>query len=131
MPQGSVLGPLFFLVYISDLTLALTTNVKLYADGASFFSVVNNVGVSASRLNNDLVKNEIGHLIGKCRLTRILLNKRKRLCFQKTKIPGTDSSLFFSNSLTEQNTTQNHLSLTLDHKLTFQYHVNKTKKKEP
>ena len=56
VPQGSVLGQLFFLIYPNDLPLGLTTNVKLFADDTFLFSIVNSASVSASRLNNDLVK---------------------------------------------------------------------------
>ena len=79
VPQGSVLELLFFLIYINDLPLGLTTNVKLFAGDTSLFSVVNNASVSDSRLNNDLVK--IRDWIGKYRLTKILPNKQKRLFF--------------------------------------------------
>ena len=48
---------------------------------------------------------------------------------KKKKNPGTHPSLFFNNSLIEQVTTQKHLGLTIDHKLTFQYHENKKIKK--
>ena len=53
----------------------------------------------------------------------------KDIIFSKIIIPDTHSSLFFNNSLIQQDTTQTHLGLTLDHKLTFQYHV-KRKNKE-
>ena len=54
VPQGSVLGPLFFLVYINNLVEIINSDVKLFADDTSRFSVVQNVTRSADELNRDL-----------------------------------------------------------------------------
>ena len=55
VPQGSVLRPLFFLIYINDLSDNLNSNPKLFADDTSLFSFVQNIN-STTDLNSDLSK---------------------------------------------------------------------------
>ena len=49
-----MLAPLLFFIYITDLREGLTTNVKLFADDTSFFSIVSVTQISAKDLNKDL-----------------------------------------------------------------------------
>ena len=54
--QGSILGSFLFLIFINDLADGVSSNVKLFADDTSLFSVVHNANTTAKELYNDLVK---------------------------------------------------------------------------
>ena len=53
VPQGSVLGPILFLIYINDLDDSITSNVLKFADDTKLFRKVNTDG-DQQHLQNDL-----------------------------------------------------------------------------
>ena len=56
VPQGSILGPLLFFLYINDIVKDIKSNIRLFADGTSLFLEVENPVSPAQILNSDLDK---------------------------------------------------------------------------
>lgn len=73
VPQGSILGPLLFLIYINDFPNCLTsTACLLYADDTTVYTSDNDINALTDRLNNEL--NNINYW---CRKNKLLMNLKK------------------------------------------------------
>lgn len=126
VPQGSILGPLLFVVYVNDLVdCGLMGKLLLYADDAAVFYA----GGEMETL--DMVKSDIDKITKWTNSNRIFLNEQK--C----------QSILIGNH-SSQNSTENiimgkvpiktadrvkYLGIFLDSKLTFTDHINKINSK--
>ena len=119
VPQGSVLGPLFFLVYINDIVYNIPCDNKLFADDTSIFSVVRN-DRSSEDLNRDLERLRLWSWQWKMRFNA---DKTEEVVFStKRNVPYHDP-LKLGNDEIDRKTEHKHIGVVLDSKLNFQCHI--------
>ena len=129
VPQGSIVGPLFFLIYFNDLSDNLITNPKLFADDTSLFSIVHDPNSTANDLSNDLAK--INDCAYQCKMNfnpDPFKQAQEVLFFRKIKSQN-HLCLHFNNNPVNQTSLQKHLGMYLDPKLDFLEHLKNIKAK--
>ena len=123
VPQGSVLGPLLFLVYINDLEINIISNVKFFADDTMLYSIVHDPNKSASDLNHDLeIINRWAHQ-WKMSFNPDPNKQATEILFSNKKKKVDHPSLFFNGSLVSKLVEHKHLGLILTPTLSFGKHI--------
>ena len=120
VPQGSVLGPLLFLIYINDIALCLKSSIRLFADDCLLYKTVNNLN------DVNIIQRDLEVITNWCEKWNMTLNVNKCavvLTTLKRKM------LSFLYKLCNENLTvlqsYKYLGVTITHDLQWNDHINK------
>ena len=129
VPQGSILGPLLFLIYINDLPNGLNSNAKLFADDTPLFSVVHNINDLANLLNSDLSKIDEWALQWKMSFNPDPTKQAQEIIFSRKTSQRNHPDFMFNNSIVNVTNIQKHLGMIFYSKLSFDEHLKSVFKK--
>ena len=120
VPQGSVLGPLMFLIYINDIVNIVRSNIKMFADDTSLYLTIDNPVTAARTLNMDL--SDIDQWSKDWLVTFNALKTDSMLISRKNNPPNHPPILFQGHTL--QDVAQHkHLGVTLRSDLRWTDHI--------
>ena len=114
VPQGSVLGPLLFLIFFNDITQGIDSTMSLFADDSSLGSIVDDLYVSAQTLNKDLKK-----LWSWATRWQVKFNPSKTevVLFSTKRKPFAHPPLYLGGTLLTEVLQHRHLGIVLTHNL--------------
>ncbi len=122
VPQGSVLGPLLFLVYINDISFDLNCDTYMFADDTSIFNKIdrNDVASSVTQINRDLEKI---HVWSKRWLVNLNASKTVVMLFSRKRVPTVLPNIYIGNNILQQVNCHKHLGLNFTNTLSWSTHI--------
>ena len=123
VPQGSILGPLLFNLYINDLVNTVQSNMILYADDSVVFVAADSLEEAGHILQNDLLN--IGTW---CKFHKLSINvKKTKAMYFGTKVPEPMvPNIEIANNSLEFVGTYKYFGIHLDSKMSFHYQYKET-----
>lgn len=120
VPQGTVLGPLLFLIYINDLPDNISSNIRLFADDCVIYRPITNVSDTIT-LQQDLLK-----LDEWCRKWLMVLNTNKTALIsfhRRQNLPTTNYNI--NGSIVSSLSSIKYLGVNISQNLNWSFHVSK------
>ena len=126
VPQGSILGPLLFLIYINDIVEDIHCNIRLFADDTSLYIVVEDPLTASQMLNSDMAKI---HQWANKWLVKFNPAKSESMLFSRKVIRPFHPPILMDNQAISEVTTHKHLGVTFSNDCTWHAHLEQIKKK--
>ena len=126
VPQGSILGPLLFLLFINDIVTDIGSNIRLFADDTSLFIIVENPDMAAELLNMDLEK-----IMEWAKRWLVTFNptKTESLLISRKINQPVHPPLFMDNQIIEEVSSHKHLGIFLSNDCSWHKHIDYVKEK--
>ena len=121
VPQGSVLGPLLFLLYINDLTNSINTTPRLFADDTSIIANAPPATVLEQTLNREMTN--LSMWINANKLTVNPSKSYALIISPNAKIDPPILNISYNHSPVKVVNSVKYLDILLDNKLQFKLHI--------
>lgn len=122
VPQGSVLGPLLFIMYVNDLPNVLPELIVAYADDNSAILSAKTISELKNNINESIIK--LNNWYDKNMLT-LNIEKTEIMQFHSSYHPGETVKIQIDNSELQDAQTVKFLGVYLDSRLTWKTHIQK------
>ena len=120
VPQGAILSPLLFIIYVNDIVHATSASVNLFADDMSSFLIDSSPSALCTRLQ--AVVNRLSQWFDKWLLT-VNVEKLAVLAFCQPHSKPIDLSITLNGSLIPQVSSHHHLGVLVNDRLTWCDHI--------